>query len=142
MPKDHESLSRVLHFSNAPISATLLSRRLQLFLGMHGATTLADAIIEGKPNSFAQYQKNYFCHIRSWQRIVDYYYTGELFTLFITGRDRPKKWYSKPFRSHVYRHMGRIFTGQAATQNYSLRLLDFMTKYAINSQDFSKLQIN
>lgn len=113
-----------------------------LFLGMHGATTLADAIIEGNSNSLAQYQKDYFDHIRSWQHIVDYYYTGELFTLFITGRDRPKKWYSKPFRSHVYRHMGRIFTGQAATQNYSLRLLDFMTKYAIKAQDYSKIQIN
>jgi len=113
-----------------------------LYLGMHGANTLADAIIEDLNDSFPKYQEKYFEHIQAWQKIVDYYYSGELFALFIAGRDRPPTWFSKPFRAHVYRHMGRVFTGQAATTTYSLRLLDFMIKYAVQPEECRELQIN
>ncbi|MFP6584095.1 MAG: tryptophan 7-halogenase, partial [Candidatus Hydrogenedentota bacterium] len=113
-----------------------------LYLGMDGAVRLAEAIEQGGASAFKRYESEYFSHIRAWQRIVDYYYSGELFTLFVTGRDRPANWFTRPFRSHVHRHMGRIFTGQAVTQSYSLRLLDFMVSHAIKSTEVAALKIN
>ena len=113
-----------------------------LFLGMDGAMHLADAVIGGHTGAIEAYQSYFTKHIQAWQHIVDLYYTGSLFTLFNIGREHPPSFFSRPFRHHVYQHMGRIFTGQAATNGYSMWLLDFMTKYGIGKTDYRRLRIN
>lgn len=113
-----------------------------LFLGMDGATHLADAILGGGLRAMDAYQAYATKHIQAWQHIVDCYYAGLLFTLFKIGRERPPSFFSRPFRHHIFQHMGRIFTGQAATNGYSLWLLDFITKYGVGNADHGQLRIN
>jgi flavin-dependent dehydrogenase len=112
-----------------------------LYLAMDGACVLASTILDGAPKAFARYQRHVQDHIRAWQRIVSYYYSGRLFTLFRAGDHVQDTMLGRALHGHMNKHMGRIFTGAAGTRRYSLNLLRFMTQYGLYELDPENLRV-
>lgn len=112
-----------------------------LFLGMNGALLLAKAIRKATPQAFQDYEKEVTHHLVTWHEIVDYFYDGRLFTCFRVGeilRDNLLVRLSTP---HIFKHLGRIFSGAASTSPYSLGLLRFGMKYGLRGEDPRELMI-
>ena len=106
-----------------------------LFIGMFGATLLAEAIEKGTPQAFSAYEKEITHHLETWHEIVDYFYNGRLFTFFRAGEELRDNWFIKLSMPHVAKHLGRIFSGAASTSSYSLGLLRFGMKYCLRDAD-------
>ncbi len=112
-----------------------------LFIGMHSAMALAEAIRAGTPDAFRRYEQEVIHHLRTWHEIVGYYYSGRLFTCFQVGemlRDRLLVRLSFP---HINKHMGRIFSGAASNSPYSMGLLRFAMKHGLKDEDPRALMI-
>jgi flavin-dependent dehydrogenase len=112
-----------------------------LFIGMHGAFSLAEAIRKGTPEAMKDYEAEVIHHLETWHEIVDYFYNGRLFTCFHVGqllRDRLLVKLSFP---HLNKHMGRIFSGAASTSPYSLALLRFAMRYGLKDEDPREMMI-
>ncbi len=113
-----------------------------LFIAMDGAEHLAAAITKGTPNALRKYERYTLQHLASWHEIVSYFYNGRLLTLFRLGREMQNSTFGRVMDPHLQKHMGRIFTGAAATAKYSLGLLRIMTSYGIAKRDHRLLRIN
>jgi flavin-dependent dehydrogenase len=113
-----------------------------LYVGMEGAYQLAKAIRKGSPRAFQRYQRHVLQHLRSWQRVVDYFYDGRLFTLFAVGEQMAENPISKVVSPHAQKHLPRVFTGEAITGQYSRRLLDFMIQRALLDNDPRELMVH
>jgi len=113
-----------------------------LFLAMSSAANLAKAIVQGSPRAMQNYQSETLRLITTWQRIVDLYYAGALFTLFKVRRDQPAGPVMRLIREHVFQHMGRVFTGEAATGRYSIALIELIARYGIKSENVDLMKIN
>ena len=112
-----------------------------LFIGMHGAFSLAKAIRAGTPEAFRAYEREIIHHLQTWHEIVDYFYNGRLFTCFHVGQMLRDTLLVKLSFSHLNKHMGRIFSGAASTSRYSLALLRFAMKYGLKDEDPQKMMI-
>jgi flavin-dependent dehydrogenase len=106
-----------------------------LLIGMQGAEALANAILEGTPQALARYERTILRTLRIWQRVVEYYYDGRLFTLFQVGEYVRQTLLGKLTNRHMESHLPRIFTGEATTSRYNSALLDFMIGNAIGGND-------
>lgn len=95
-----------------------------LFLGMNGATVLANSILEAKPESLPHYEHHMRTHLQTWLKIVSYYYEGHLFTCFKVGQEYKNYAIGRMIYPHMDKHMGRIFAGTAAIAPYSRWLLN------------------
>ena len=113
-----------------------------LYVGMDGAVQLARAIARGRPAAFARYERHVLSHLSNWQRVVDYFYDGRLFTLFGVGEEMSENPLSKIVNPHAQKHLPRVFTGEAITGQYSRRLLDFMIRYALLDHDPKELMVH
>jgi flavin-dependent dehydrogenase len=112
-----------------------------LFIGMHGAFSLADAIRSGTAEAFKDYEREIIHHLETWHEIVDYFYNGSLFTCFHVGQMLRDTLLVKLSFPHLNKHMGRIFSGAASTSPYSLALLRFAMKYGLKDEDPRKMMI-
>jgi flavin-dependent dehydrogenase len=112
-----------------------------LFLGMNGAFMLAKAIRSGTPTAWRQYERDVIHHLEIWHEIVDYYYSGRLFTCFKVGQMLRDTLLVKLTFSHIDKHLGRIFSGAASTAPYSIGLLRFAMKYGLKNEDPRELAI-
>jgi flavin-dependent dehydrogenase len=112
-----------------------------LFIGMHGAFSLAEAIHAGTPQAFKRYEQEIIHHLETWHEIVDYFYNGRLFTCFQVGQMLRDTLLVKLSFPHLNKHMGRIFSGAASTSAYSLALLRFAMKYGLKDEDPQKMMI-
>ncbi len=112
-----------------------------LFIGMHGAFSLAEAIHAATPEAFKQYEREIIHHLETWHEIVDYFYNGRLFTCFHVGQMLRDTLLVKLSFPHLNKHMGRIFSGAASTSAYSLALLRFAMKYGLKDEDPQKMMI-
>jgi len=112
-----------------------------LFIGMHSAMTLAEAITNGSPASFARYEKEVIHHLETWHEIVDYFYSGRLFTCFHVGEMLRDTLLVRLTFSHINKHLGRIFSGAASTAPYSIALLRFAMKYGLKNEDPREMMI-
>jgi len=112
-----------------------------LFIGMHSAVTLADAIRDGTAEAFSRYEREVVHHLETWQEIVSYYYDGRLFTCFRVGQMLCDNLLIRLSFPHINKHMGRIFRGAASTSPYSLALLRFAMKYGLKNEDPGDLSI-
>jgi len=112
-----------------------------LLIGMDGAARLAKALGEGSTAALDRYEAYVLDQLTVWQRLVDYYYDGRLFTLFEVGDVVRKRRGWKIIDRHLQRHLPRIFTGEATRSRYSVGLLDFMVRYAIAGHDPAKLEV-
>ncbi len=114
-----------------------------LLIGMDGADHLAMALTKGgaTPKAMQAYQEHVEHNLSVWQRLVDYYYDGRLFTLFQVGevKRQQKAWYL--LNRHFSRHMPRVFTGEASRSRYSVGMVDFMVKWGIYGHDPAELAV-
>ncbi len=113
-----------------------------LFIGMHGAVALSEAILAGTPQAFRRYETEATHHLTTWHEIVGYFYDGRLFTCFHVGemlRDTLLMRLSFP---HITKHMGRIFSGAASTSPYSLAMLRFGMKYGLRGEDPCQMMVH
>src|SRR6185295_3462527 len=106
-----------------------------LFIGMHSAMELAYALLKGTPESFRRYEHDVVHHLKTWHEIVDYFYSGRLFTCFRVGQMMRDNLLVKLSFPHINKHLGRIFSGAASTSPYSLGLLRFAMKYGLKNED-------
>jgi flavin-dependent dehydrogenase len=112
-----------------------------LLIGMQGAESLANAILDGTPASFSRYERQVIHALTIWQRMVDYFYDGRLFTLFQVGEYVRQTWLGKLTNWHMQAHLPRIFTGEGTTNRYNVALLDFMIRYGLGGNDPRELEV-
>ncbi len=97
-----------------------------LFLAIKGAFRAAETIERGTDTAYAQYQKEQLYELKIWQKLVDTWYSGRLFTLFKVGNDRLDTAFGRFIGPHMQRHLTRIFSGEAVYRTYSRLFLNFV----------------
>lgn len=97
-----------------------------LFLAIKGSFEAAEAIENGTDAAFKKYQKDQLYELQIWQKLVDTWYSGSLFTLFKVGQDRLDTAFGRFIGPHMQRHLTRIFTGEAVYKSYSRGFLNFV----------------
>ena len=97
-----------------------------LFLAIKGSFAAVKAIEEGTDAAFKKYQKDQLYELKIWQRLVDTWYSGSLFTLFKVGQDRMDTAFGRFIGPHMQRHLTRIFSGEAVYRSYSRGFLNFV----------------
>jgi hypothetical protein len=112
-----------------------------LLVGLDGAARLAKAILRGTPRAWRRYEGGVITHLGAWQRVVDRWYDGRLFTLFRVGESIRHTRAARLMHWHLERHLPRVFTGEATRRPYSRNLLQFMAHHALVGNDPSALAI-
>jgi flavin-dependent dehydrogenase len=112
-----------------------------LLIGMEGAEALAGAILDGRAQAFARYERKVLHALTIWQRLVDYFYDGRLFTLFQIGEYVRQTLVGRLTNWHMQAHLPRIFTGEGTTNRYNVALLDFMIRYGLAANDPRELEV-
>ena len=97
-----------------------------LFLAIKGSFAAAEAINAGTDHAFKKYQEYQLYELSIWQKLVDCWYSGSLFTLFKVGQDRMDTAFGRFIGPHMQRHLTRIFSGEAVYKSYSRRFLNFV----------------
>ncbi|MEP7111503.1 MAG: tryptophan 7-halogenase, partial [Ferruginibacter sp.] len=98
-----------------------------LFLAIKGAFRLAKTIDSASDAAYKTYQKEQLRELYVWQKLVDTWYSGRLFTLFKVGQDRMDSAIGRFIGPHMQKHLTRIFTGEAVYKPYSRWFLNFVT---------------
>jgi flavin-dependent dehydrogenase len=112
-----------------------------LLIGMQSAEMLANALLDGSPQALTTYEQQVTRTLRIWQRVVEYYYDGRLFTLFQVGEYVRQTFIGKLTNKHMETHLPRIFTGEATTSRYNSALLNFMIEYSIRGNDPREFEV-
>lgn len=112
-----------------------------LLLAFLGAEELSKAILDGSDKAFARYEKKIQRNVKAWQDVIRYWYDGRLLTLFQVGDVVRSTLIGKLLDFHFRKHMPRIFTGEDATNPYSLGLVKFMATYGLAGNDPEKNRI-
>jgi hypothetical protein len=112
-----------------------------LLIGMQGAEALAAALLDGRPQALARYERRVQRALTIWQRLVDYFYDGRLFTLFQVGDYVRQTRFGRLVDWHMRAHLPRIFTGEGTTSRYNVALLDFMIRYGLAGNDPRELEV-
>ena len=97
-----------------------------LFLAIKGSFAAADAIAAGTDKAFKKYQDFQLYELSIWQKLVDTWYSGSLFTLFKVGQEQMNSAIGRFIGPHMQRHLTRIFSGEAVYKSYSSRFLNFV----------------
>ena len=113
-----------------------------LLLSFDSARELARAILAGgSPRRLRRYEAHVSHHIRSWQRVIDHFYNGRLFTLLRVGEAMQERFLGRLMDPHFRKHLPRVFTGEASTGRYSVGLMDFMCRHALLDNDPDLLRV-
>lgn len=97
-----------------------------LFLAIKGSFAAAEAINNGTEAAFKKYQREQLHELAIWQKLVDTWYSGGLFTLLKVGQDRMDTAFGRFIGPHMQRHLTRIFSGEAVYKSYSRKFLNFV----------------
>lgn len=97
-----------------------------LFLAIKSSFSAADAIADGSRAAYKKYQANQMHELTVWQKLVNTWYSGGLFTLMTVGKERMDTSFGRFIGPHMQRHLTRIFTGEAVYKNYSRGFLRFV----------------
>lgn len=97
-----------------------------LFLAIKGSFAAAEAIAAGTDKAFKKYQDFQLYELSIWQKLVDTWYSGSLFTLFKVGQEQMNSAIGRFIGPHMQRHLTRIFSGEAVYKSYSRRFLNFV----------------
>ncbi|MBK6633047.1 MAG: NAD(P)/FAD-dependent oxidoreductase [Chitinophagaceae bacterium] len=97
-----------------------------LFLAIKGSFAAAEAITAGTEKAFKKYQDFQLYELSIWQKLVDTWYSGSLFTLFKVGQEQMNSAIGRFIGPHMQRHLTRIFSGEAVYKSYSRRFLNFV----------------
>ena len=112
-----------------------------VLIAFQSAEALAAAIDDGSERAFQRYARGVEHNLRAWQRVIRHFYDGRLLTLFRVGDYVKDTLVGHLLDFHFRKHMPRIFTGEAATNRYSLALVDFVSRYGLARNDPRELQI-
>ena len=112
-----------------------------LLIGMEGALVLSEALLDGSERAMKKFEDHVAYNLTVWQRLVDYYYDGSLFTLFKIGEFKAQQFGWSILNRHFGRHMPRVFTGEATRSRYSVGLVDFMVKWGTYGHDCAELSV-
>lgn len=110
-----------------------------LFLAIKGSFAAAEAIAAGTDAAFKKYQKDQLYELKIWQKLVDTWYSGSLFTLFKVGQDRMDTAFGRFIGPHMQKHLTRIFSGEAVYKSYSRGFLNFVLGPMIVWMKFGQL---
>jgi hypothetical protein len=113
-----------------------------LLIAFESARNLAEALLDGSDRALQEYDRRTQHSLESWQRVIGWFYSGRLLTLFKVGAYVRGTLAGKLLDFHFRKYMPRIFTGEDATNRYSLALVEFMVKHGLAGNDPTKLQIN
>jgi flavin-dependent dehydrogenase len=113
-----------------------------LLIAFESADELAAAIVRGRRKDFERYEAGTLRSLAGWQRIIEYFYTGQLLTLFRVGEYVKTTTLGKIMNLHLAKYMPRIFTGEASRSRYSIELVSFMSEYGLAGNDPELLRIN
>jgi flavin-dependent dehydrogenase len=113
-----------------------------LLLAFDSAKELSRAILAGGgERRMKRYEAHVGSHIRAWQKTIDHFYAGRLFTLFRVGEEAKETVLGRLLNVHFEKHVPRVFTGEAATKRYSVGSVDFMCKHGLLGHDPAELAI-
>jgi len=113
-----------------------------LLLAFDGARELSRALVAGGgERAMRRYEAHVFGHIRAWQRTIDRFYDGRLFSLFRAGEQARETRWGRILEIHFGRHLPRVFTGEATTRRYSVGLMQFMCRHGLLENDPAELAI-
>jgi hypothetical protein len=113
-----------------------------LLIAFQSADLLAKALTDGSESALAYYEKETLRNLEAWQRVIGWFYDGRLLTLLKVGQFVRGTWVGKLLDFHFRKHMPRIFTGEDATNRYSLGLVEFMVNHGLASNDPTELRVN
>ena len=113
-----------------------------LLIAFQSADLLAKALIDGSEQALAFYQKETLRNLEAWQRVIGWFYDGRLLTLLKVGTFVRGTLIGKLVDFHFRKHMPRIFTGEDATNRYSLGLVAFMVNHGLARNDPTELRVN
>ncbi len=111
-----------------------------MLIAMDSANKLADTILQDKPLS--DYEVAIKLHLNSWFEIVDYFYNGRLMSSIKVGMMMPDNAINRFIYRWVSSHVSRIFSGAAASNPFSLKLLRFLVKYGLKDRNPDDYKIN
>ncbi len=114
-----------------------------LYLSMKSAFRVAEVIMNGgKVADFEAYEKDWKHEVKVWQRVIDSWYDGRLFTLYRVGREQKENFIGRIIAPHVEKHLSRVFTGDAVNgTGYSWAVHRFLTKHMLMGEDPAQLII-
>jgi hypothetical protein len=112
-----------------------------VLIALQSAEWLAAAIQDGSERALRRYARAMERNLRAWRSVIRRYYDGRLLTLFRVGDYVKDTLAGRLLDFHFRKHMPRIFTGEAATNRYSLALVQFMSRYGLARNDPRALQI-
>jgi flavin-dependent dehydrogenase len=112
-----------------------------MLIAFQSARALADAIEDGSPRAFAEYEAFVKKNLDCWRNVIVHYYDGRLLTLFKVGQHVQKRLLGKLMAFHFRKHMPRIFTGDDVTNRYSTWLIEFMSTWGIYGNDPEEYRI-
>jgi hypothetical protein len=113
-----------------------------VLIAFQSADLLATALIDGSERALAFYEKETARNLEAWQRVIGWFYDGRLLTLLKVGAFVRSTALGKLVDFHFRKHMPRIFTGEDATNRYSLGLIEFMVNHGLARNDPSELRVH
>jgi hypothetical protein len=113
-----------------------------LLIAFESADDLARAILKNSPRAFRRFEQRTLFSLSAWQRVITYFYTGQLLTLFRVGEYVRHTPLGRVMDFHLRKYMPRIFTGEASRSRYSIELVCFMSQYGLAGNDPETLRIN
>jgi len=113
-----------------------------LLIAFQSADLLAKALIDGSERALSFYQKETLRNLEAWQRVIGWFYDGRLLTLLKVGQFVRGTLLGRLVDFHFRKHMPRIFTGENATNRYSLGLVEFMVNHGLARNDPTELRVN
>ncbi len=112
-----------------------------MLIAMQSAHALAEAIADGSPGAFDEYDRYVKANLDAWRNVIEHFYDGRLLTLFKLGDHFRQKLWGRVMDFHFRKHMPRIFTGDDVTNRYSSWLVEFMSTYGLYGNDPEELRI-
>lgn len=112
-----------------------------MLIALQSAKALSEAIADGSPRAFDQYDAFVKGHLDAWRTVITRFYDGRLLTLFKLGEHVQSKLWGKLLGFHFRKHMPRIFTGDDVTNPYSSWLVEFMSTRGIYGHDPAEYRI-
>jgi len=113
-----------------------------LLIAFQSAERLANALIDDSDRALAFYEKETLRNLVAWQRVIGWFYDGRLLTLLKVGQYVRTTIPGRLVDFHFRKYMPRIFTGEDATNRYSLGLVEFMVNHGLARNDPTELRVN
>lgn len=104
-----------------------------MLIAMDSAYKLAETLEKEKP--FSDYERDIKHHLQAWFEIASYFYNGRLMTSIKVGESLEDNFFNRMLFPWISGHMGRIFSGAAASHRFSLFLLRVLVQYGLKAKN-------